>query len=408
VSGRIVGACVVVAVTLAVSPAGAQERDVVAAAREAATSGHRTEALADLARHLDQAPRDVDARLLYGLVLSWEGRYDEARRELDRVLTQTPGYDDARLALANIAWWNGDYVELKRLADAGLLRRPDAVEWQLHNARALDGLGQPREARRAVQALLAGAPGHPQARALKARLDAALRPWSVTLGWAGDRFSDQRTPWGEYSVSLNRQTSVGSIIARASHVERFGLDDRLFELEMYPTFRPGTYAFVSIGVASDDVLYPGYRVATDLYQSIGHGLELSAGFRRLGFTSTTDIYVGSLTKYTGSWMLTGRAMYVPDTDGPEDAVSYHALVRRYVRGSDQSFVGAGYSRGYSREELGDRAELQNFDADTFRAHTELLVHPRWLLAAAASSSRQERARGTLWQHSLSTSLTVYF
>ncbi len=36
------------------------------------------------------------ARLLYGLMLSWEGRYDDASRELRHVLEQTPAYDDAR------------------------------------------------------------------------------------------------------------------------------------------------------------------------------------------------------------------------------------------------------------------------------------------------------------------------
>jgi YaiO family outer membrane protein len=400
---------VVVAVCLHAGTAGAQPVDVVSSARVAATSGHRAEALADLEQHLRKSPRDVDARLLYGLVLSWEGRYDDARRELDSVLAQTPSYNDARVALANIAWWNGEYTVLKRIADDGRLQRPDDVEWMLQDARALDGLGRQRDARGVVQQLLSRAPGHPQARSLKNRLDASLRPWSLTMGYGGDRFSDDRTPWSEYVVSVSRQTPVGSVIARASHVERFGLSDRLFEVEMYPTFRPGTYAFVGIGFAKDDLLYPNYRVVTDVYQSVGRGFEVSAGFRRLAFTSTTDIYLGTLTKYTGSWMLTGKAMYVPDFEGPEDSVSFHAVVRRYVGGSGESWIGGGYSHGYSREELGDSAELQNLDADTVRANAEILVHPRWLLAASASTSRQERARrSTLWQHSLGTSVTVYF
>ncbi|MGD9903565.1 MAG: YaiO family outer membrane beta-barrel protein [Vicinamibacterales bacterium] len=401
---------VVAALLLAgAAAARAQSGDVVASARSAATSGHRAEALGDLERHLRESPRDVDARLLYGLVLSWEGRYDDARRELGQVLVQTPSYNDARVALANIAWWNGDYPELKRLVDEARLQRPDDVEWQLLDARALDGLGQPREARRVLQALLAQAPGYPRARVLKNRLDASLRPWSLTAGYVGDRFSDQRTPWAEYSVALSRQTPVGSVIGRVSQVERFGLGDRLFEVEMYPTFRPGTYAYVGVGVAKDERLYPGYRVATDLYQSLGGGFEASAGFRRLGFAAVTDIYVGTLTKYTGSWMLTGKAMYVPDRDGPEDAVSYHAVVRRYVGGSGESWIGGGFSHGYSREELGDSAELQNLDADTVRLNAEILVHPRWLVAASASTSRQERARRQpLWQHSVGASVTVYF
>jgi YaiO family outer membrane protein len=404
---RVVAAAVVVCLHAVSAPA--QPADILASARTAATSGHRPQALADLERHLRESPRDVDARLLYGLVLSWEGRYDDARRELGDVLVQTPGYNDARMALANIAWWNGDYTELARLAATGRIQRPDDVEWLLQEARALDGLERPHEARRVLQELLSRSPGHPQARSMKNRLDASLRPWSLTMSYGVDRFSDDRTAWDEYAVSINRQTPVGSVIVRASDVERFGLSDRMLEVEMYPSFRPGTYGFVSVGFSQDDVLYPNYRVATDLYQSLGGGFEASAGFRRLGFTTTTDIYVGTLTKYTGSWMLTGKTLYVPDAQGPEDSVSFHALVRRYIGGSGESYIGAGYSRGFSREELEDRAELLGLDADTVRATAEILVHPRWLLSASGSTSRQERAeRASLWQHSLGASVTVYF
>jgi YaiO family outer membrane protein len=387
----------------------AEPDDVLTTARANATSGHRDQALTDLELHLRLSPRDVDARLLYGLILSWEGRYPEARRELQQVLDQTPNYNDARVALANIAWWNGEYTELKRLADDGRLRRPDDVEWMLQEARALDGLGKPRDARRVLQAMLAQSPGHPQARSFKNRLDSELRPWSLTMGYGADRFSDDRTPWGEYAVSLRRQTPVGSVIGRVSQVERFGFQDRLYEVEMYPSFRPGTYGFISVGFAKDDTLYPDHRIATDIYQSIGGGWELNAGFRRLAFTSVTDIYVGSVTKYTGSWMLTGKTMYVPDRRGPEDSVSFHAVARRYVGASGESFLGFGYSHGYSRDELDDRAELLVLDADTLRASAELLVHPRWLLAVSGSTSRQERAqRQSLWQHSVGASATVYF
>src|SRR5262245_66086677 len=81
--------------------------DVLPRAREAATSGRRAEALTMLETHLAASPRDVDARLLYGLVLSWEGRYDEARTALRQVLDQTPTYMDARVALMNVEHWSG-------------------------------------------------------------------------------------------------------------------------------------------------------------------------------------------------------------------------------------------------------------------------------------------------------------
>lgn len=391
----------------ATASAGAQG-DIRAEARTIAIAGHRAQAVEMLERHLTDSPRDADARLLLGVVLSWDGKYEDADRELRRVLEQSPTYNDARVALANVAWWTGRYDVLRELAATGRLQRPYDTEWMLLEARALDGLGRHRDARQAVMALLARQPGHVQAKRLKNRLDTALRPWMLTMGYGGDRFSDQRTPWNEYSTSLSRQTPVGSIIGRVSHAERFGLADRLFEVEFYPTFRAGTYGYVSYGRAKDDRLFPNYRMAADLYQSLGRGYEASVGFRRLGFASTTDIYLGTLTKYAGNWMLTGKVLSVPDFEGSEDSLSFHGVVRRYIRGDGESFLTAGYSRGSSREELTDSAELLQVDADTFRAGAELLLG-RTIVAVSGSTSRQERARpGTVWQHSVGASLSVFF
>ena len=388
--------------------AGQPAGDVRTQARSAAIAGRRTEAVSMLETHLADYPRDADARLLLGVVLSWDGKYDEARKELRQVLDQSPTYNDARVALANVAWWTGSYEELRQLAETARTQRPYDTEWFMQEARALDGLGRHCEARAVVLALLARQPGHVQARALRTRLDARLRPWSFTVGYGGDRFSDGREPWGEYQAALNRQTPVGSVIGRVSRAERFGLSDQMVELEFYPSIRPGTYGFASFGMSQDDTLYPNYRVAADLYQSIGHGMEASVGMRRLGFSSTTDIYVGTLTKYVGNWMLTGKAFAIPDFEGPEDSISYHAVVRRYVKGDGESFLGAGYSRGYSREEVGDVAELALLNADTFRANAEIRMG-RFVVSGNASTSRQERAnRANLWQHSFGASLSVDF
>ncbi len=125
--------------------ASAQD-DLIARARAANSSGQRPQALAMLQGHLSSTPRDVDARLVYGLMLSWDGRYDEARSEFQRVLTQTPEYKDAQVALMNVEWWSG------RTAEAAYL---------------------------ATQ-ILTTDPGNPQARLMRERLDARTRPWNVS------------------------------------------------------------------------------------------------------------------------------------------------------------------------------------------------------------------------------------
>jgi YaiO family outer membrane protein len=355
-------------------PVAAQTGDVLASARSAIADGRRPDALAVLRAHLSGEPRDVDARFLYGAILSWEGRYDEARRELQQVLTQTPDYDDARVALMNVEWWSG---------------RTEA-------------------ARDAADAILARDPGNSPARVLRERLDAATRPWSASVSYSQDRFNGGRLPWHEYAVSLSRLTPRGSLIVRTSEARRFGLDGRLVEAEFYPRLRTGTYAFVGIGGAPGPSLYPSHRVAFDLYQSVGGGVEVSGGLRRLAFATPTMIYVGTVSKYVGSWMLTGRVFHVPG-EGDLDSTSVHGGFRRYIRGDGTSHIGVALSRGSSREEIRNVSDLTTLNSGSVRVDVDQQLARRMRVFATVGTSRQERQSGTpVWQTSMSSGFTVAF
>jgi YaiO family outer membrane protein len=356
------------------SAAVAAQDDVITRARAAATSGDRGAGLALLETHLASTPRDVDARLVYGLILSWEGRYDEARTALQDVLAQAPDYMDARVALMNVEWWSG--------------RLP--------------------EARELVSAILARDAGNTQARYVQQRLDARTRPWSAGVWYTRDTFNDDREPWQETALTFGRETPVGSIVVRGSNADRFGLNDQQVDVEFYPRFRAGTYAFVAVGFGSDEVLYPEYRISFDLYQALGKGFEISGGYRRLAFTDATDIYLATLTKYVGNWMFTGKAFLVPD-ERLGDSWSYHTQARWYFGAAGTSFIGGGYSHGFSREEPRGAGDLFRVDADTVRGQAEIDVTNRWRLSAGASTSRQERALlDPLWQTTVGGGLTFRF
>ena len=356
-------------VVLLAAPLHAQ--DILSRARSAPT---RTDGIALLAAHLAEQPRDVDARLLYALMLSWDGSYDAARREFQRVLEQSPTYLDARVGLMNVEWWSGRKAAAREQVDLILQREP----------------------------------GHPQARLMRQRLDAANRPWEATTAFSVDHFNDGRRDWHEQQVSMSRKTAIGSVIGRARRAHRFSSTDQQFEVDFYPSLRPGTYGFVSVGVSPDHLLYPSVRYAFDLYQSVGHGFEVSGGYRRLEFTDATSIYVGTVTKYVGNWMLTGKVYRVP-APGILDSTSGHAVVRRYFGREGTSFVGFGYSQGLSREEVRGIGDLIALDSQTVRGQIDTLVTSRLRLQVEASSSRQERTSGrALWQTSVSSGFSVRF
>jgi YaiO family outer membrane protein len=371
--GQKLGLLVAVLVTAAVGT-GAGQDDVIAKARAAATSGQRGEALHLLEAHLAQTPRDVDARLLYGLVLSWEGRYDAARRVLQQVLTQAPSYTDARVALMNVEYWSGHPTEALSLATE----------------------------------VLAGQPGNATARAVRERIEASTRPWWATSSYRVDSFSDDDTqPWQEFTLYVTRRTRVGSLIVRGNHAARFDTDDQLLEIELYPRFRPGTYAFLSAGFANEATLYPTRRFAVDLYQSLGWGLEVSAGARQLEFDTTTRIYVGTLTKYLGNWMFTGKVYYVPG-EGPLNSTSYHGGFRRYFGGDGTSYAGLKYSHGFSQE-IRNVVDLAMLNSDTIVGEFDILFGARLRLFGSAGTSREERVDlPPLWQTTITSGLSVQF
>jgi YaiO family outer membrane protein len=351
---------------LLVAGSSLAQDDIVARARAANSSGERPRALAMLQSHLTVAPRDVDARLVYGLMLSWDGRYDEARAELQQVLVQTPEYKDAQVALMNVEWWSGRTVQASDLATRVLTRDP----------------------------------GNPQARMLRERLEARSRPWSVTTGYSVDGFNDGGDPWHEFEVAVGRQTPRGSIFVRGTNAARFGYRDQLVEVDAYPRLRAGTYAYVSAGAATRQDLFPEYRAALDLYQSLGRGIEVSGGYRRLQFSSPVSIYVGTATKYVGQWAVTERVYFVPGDES--NSWSFHTESRRYFGSAGTSYIGGAYSHGFNREEprgLGDSIRLRS---NTVRGQANVDVSPWARFTITVSTSRQERAlRTPLWQTTVS-------
>ena len=362
-----------VAAIILIARTAAAQGDVITSARAMYSSGQHPQALATLKGHLSGAPRDVDARLVYGLMLSWDGRYDEARSELQQVLIQTPEYKDARVALMNVEWWSG----------------------------------RPAQARDLAAQILTRDPGNPQARLIQQRLDARTRPWSVKTGYSLDAFNDGADPWHEFELSVTRQMSRGTIIVRGTNAARFGYRDQLIEFEAYPKLRAGTYAFLSIGTGTQRNLFPEYRAAFDLYQSLGAGVEVSGGYRRLQFAAPTDIYVGTATKYVGQWSVTERVSFVPGD--VSNSWSFHTESRRYLGSEGTSFLGGSYSHGFNREEprgLGDSIQLRT---NTVRGQADINVSPRSRVLFTVSTSRQERAlRTPLWQTTVSASTAYRF
>jgi YaiO family outer membrane protein len=367
------GTLLAAAIVLLVGQTAFAQDDLIARARTAFSSGRSDDAFVMLEERLAEVPRDVDVRLTYGLLLSWEHRYDEAREQLRRVLALAPRYQDAQVALMNVEWWSGHRDEARDLS----------------------------------MEILSSDPGNPQARLIRQRLDASSkRPWTVTTWYTNDTFNEG-DPWHEFALSLGRETPFGTVLLRGTEARRFGYGDQLIEVEAYPTFRAGTYAFVGVGAGTGGALFPTYRTAFDLYQNVGHGLEVSGGYRRLQFADPVSIYVATATQYVGQWSVLGRVYFVPSNQS--DSWSFHAESRRYLGGGGTSFIGLTVSQGFSRDEPRTVGDASTLHSNTVKGQADVEVSPRTRLLVTLSGTREERAlRVPLWQTTLSIGAAYRF
>lgn len=322
--------------------------DPVERARQLAYSGktHRAEALTMLKQHLAQEPDDSEARVLYGIVLSWEGRYDESREELKQVLANKPDHGDALPALINVEFWSGHPENAEMLARDALTRHPDGINLLLADAKALYRLNRNREALAVLDHVLALDHTNEDARRMRREITTTSLTREVSVFHTYDWFSDGRNGQLETSFQAKTPTPVGSVIGIVNRADRFSEVDYQTELDFYPHFRQGTYGFFAFGHSVHGSLYPSYNVAADLYQSIPHGYEISGGYRHLDFTNGVDIYTFALAKYFHNWLFTGRGFLVPGDPGTSGTA---LLTARYFLGSEglHDYVEFRYSHGAS-------------------------------------------------------------
>lgn len=400
---RRLGALVSVAVTLTV---GYAQEPLARRARDMAVSGKRGAALRMLEDGLRDDPRDVDARLIYGIVLSWEGRYDEARRALDAVLETSPDYTDAREALIRMAFWSGDPERAEAVALEGQRRNPAHTFYLLSRIQALERQHKEKEALELTRNFLQLEPGNAEAQRLRDRLEESLRKWRVSVDQFYSWFSDGYTPWQEVAVSFKGKTRIGRVGAHFSRARRFGFASQMIEFDAYPRVRPGTYLFLSGGFSPDRQLFPTYRFAGEVFQNLPRAFEGSVGFRRFNFGVPFTLYTGSLGRYFGPYLISARSFLSIDNGRPQPSIQ--ASVRRYF-GDYERFVTIRYGRGASPFEVRSFNEVSILRAHTVMAEFSGKLQGRLGYRGTVGFSVQDRTgRAALRQYILDGALDYNF
>ena len=348
-------------------------------ARTLAQGGERDRAITVLQRRLAEVPDDGDALTLLGIVLSWEDRYDEARAALDQVLRRNPTHHDALRAAIHVELWSDNPARAEELARRGLAVDPGSEDLAVLLQRSQN---------------------------LTSRLAAERRVWQVGASYSYDGFDDGREDWHEGTLSLKRRfAGIGSLSFKYYRARHFGSDGDQFELYAFPRIRDGTWGEVAMAASPQGDLFPHYRIQADLYQSLGSGWEASLGFRHLGFDASVQIFVGTLTKYRGDWMIIGRTFVTPDETGV--SVSFHGAVRHYFD-DGKSYWGLRYGYGASREEINNANDLEIATLSSHSVGADLDVAlgsmSVGLNAAFHHGERADRSPLSNWSFGASTAL----
>jgi YaiO family outer membrane protein len=332
------------------------------AARALALSGQREAALAAFGALLVRSPGNADVLLGRGRLYAWMGRWPESEVDLGAATAAAPAYADAWSALGDLYLWSdrpalaaeayGHWLALAPAGDpAPLVARGRA--W-----RAAGDYVTARgdfEAARARGAKGAEIDGYLQSltpRALNPRAlapDVASAPgyrWSASLGADWSSFSPSRPDWSDYTLSVRRHFSHGSLALEALAAERFSISDHAWAVDGYVDLWHRAYANLRYQRGPQQDLFPGNYWRAEVFQGVGHGWELSGSYDRLDFSaSSTRLYGVGVGRYVGNWYLRWRHLYIPGNGATSNSDRF--VTRYYYAGDADNYAEFTLKFGYT-------------------------------------------------------------
>lgn len=314
-------------------------------ARKLAFNQQRKQAQDTLVNILTKYPNYHDIRSFLAATYSWDGDYKKARKEFAQVIEKAPENKENWMAAIKNESWSDAHYEALEMANTALKIFPNDPEISLLKATALKNTNNPLEAQSTVEAIISKNPENQNAKEFLENLNSTLRTNTIGVRAAVDLYSKVFDPMQYYTMSYGKQTKYGSIIGRVNFNRRFNENGAQVEVDMYPKITKGLYAYLNVGYANS-FIFPDLRYGAELYKSLPHSLEISAGFRTLKYSTTTNIYTGSIGWYTGNSYWSLRPYFTPGDSGTSTSA---ALNYRKYRSNADNYISFMYSMGISPE-----------------------------------------------------------
>ena len=160
-------------------------------------------------------------------------------------------------------------------------------------------------------------------------------------------FDQRYDPMTYTSISLRRQTAIGSVIPRINYSNRLGKNGLQYDLDVYPKITKGLYAYLNYGFSNSEI-YPKHKLGGDIYLNIKKGFEFSAGGRFINFaTRDVKVLTNSVGYYKGNYYFSLRSYITPVPNGLTKG-SGNLLVRKYLKDAE-NYIGINGGFGFSPE-----------------------------------------------------------
>jgi YaiO family outer membrane protein len=314
-------------------------------ARNLAFNLKRKQAQDTLLFILTKYPDYHDVRSFLATTYAWDGEYKKARKEFSYVLEKDKENKTIWMAaIKNELWGDLPYAAIE-ITNNALKTFPNDSELLLLKASAEENTNNPLEAFNTIQLVLDRNPDDQKAKDYKATLNNGLSRNAIGVTSSVDIYSDVFDPMQYYALTYRRQTKYGSIIGRVNFNRRFNENGLQYEVDLYPKIAKGLYAYLNVGIANT-FLFPDIKYGAELFKSLPKSFEVSLGFRTLKYSTTTNIYTGSVGWYTGNSYLSFRPYFTPGESGISKSGT---LAYRKYRSDADNYLGVAVSMGFSPE-----------------------------------------------------------
>jgi YaiO family outer membrane protein len=322
--------------------------ELFALARKTAFQGNRKEARLMLERVLQQTPDYHEVRVFMARTFYWDGQFEEAKSQLQDVLAREPGNAEAIDLFADVLLAEEHWQQVIDICNEGLINHPTSEELLYKKALALVRLGKNDEAGAVLASLLSINRSHEKAIKLTSEIKSMALKNSVGISYGIDVFNRTFRPAHYLSAQLTRRERFGDGILRVNYANRFSTSGVQGEIDLYPKFTNGVYAYLNYGYSSSP-LFPAHRLGAEVYSKLPRGAEASLGVRYLKFEGGNNvaIYTASASLYYKNYLFSFRPFLAPSVSGN----SFFSVVnaRRYLN-DGENYLGVSGGFGFSPDE----------------------------------------------------------